>query len=117
MGKKDFSRSIIDLPTTHTDWKFLPFGPLDEFKQPTPPKGADFAMRAYGGAVGEIVTTRLDKLRPKSWHWVKSNIDKNTLMTIFNQLDYSDSLNTARQNSMGKGELVRLYNNFIDSKL
>jgi hypothetical protein len=43
-------------------------------------------MRAYGGAVGEIVTTRLDKLRPKSWHWIKSNIDKNTLMTIFNQL-------------------------------
>ena len=34
-----------------------------------------------------------------------------------NQLDYSDSLNTARQNSMGRGELVRLYNNFINSKI
>lgn len=110
--KKDVSRSIIDLPTTHADWNFLSFGPLDEFNQPTPPKGADFAMRAYGGAIGEIVTTRLNELRPKSWHWIKSNIDKNDLITIFNHLDYSDSLNTARQNSMGKGELVRLYNNF-----
>lgn len=115
--KKDVSRYIIDLPTTHADWNFLSFGPLDEFKQPTPPKGADFAMRAYGGAIGEIVTTRLDELRPKSWHWIKSNIDKNELITIFNQLNYSDSLNTARQNSMGKGELVRLYKNFINSKL
>lgn len=114
--KKDIERPFIDLPTKHEDWEFLPFGPIDKYGQPTPPNGADFAMRAYGGKIGEIEKINLNKLRPKSWHWIKSNINKEELINIFNQLDYSDSLNTARQNSMGRGELVRLYSNFINSK-
>jgi hypothetical protein len=113
--KKDFERPFIDLPTKHEDWEFLSFGPIDEYGQPTPPNGADFAMRAYGGKIGEIVKIKLDELRPKSWHWIKSNINKEELINRFNQLDYSDSLNTARQNSMGRGELVRLYSDFINS--
>jgi hypothetical protein len=32
-------------------------------------------------------------------------------------LDYSNSLNTARQNSMGRGELVGLYLDFVNAKL
>jgi hypothetical protein len=114
--KKDIERKIVDLPTKHEHWEFLPFGPLDEYGQPTPPTGADFAMRAYGGKIGEIEKIKLNELRPKSWHWFKSNIDVEELIDRFNQLDYSDSLNTARQNSMGRGELVRLYNDFIHSK-
>jgi hypothetical protein len=113
--KKDFERSFINLPTKHDDWQFLSFGPIDEYGQPTPPNDADFAMRAYGGKIGEIVKIKLNELRPKSWHWIKSNINKEELINRFNQLDYSDSLNTARQNSMGRGELVRLYTNFINS--
>ena len=74
-------------------------------------------MRAYGGNIGEIKTDDLDKLRPKSWHWFKSNIDKKILINRFKQLDYSNSLNTARQNSMGRGELVALYLEFLNSKL
>ena len=107
--KKDTERTIVELSTTHNDWIFLGFGPKDEKGQPTPPTGADFAMRAYGGKCGEIVDTGLETLRPKSWHWIKSNINKNTLVERFNTLDYSLSLDTARQNSMGRGELVRLY--------
>ena len=84
--------------------------------QPTPPVGADFAIRAYGGKCGEIKTENLDILRPKSWHWIKCNIDKDLLIERFNNLDYSNSLNTARQNSMGKAELVNLYTIFIDSE-
>lgn len=113
--KKFFERPFIDLPTKHEDWEFLSFGPIDNYGQPTPPNGADFAMRAYGGKIGEIVKIKLDKLRPKSWHWIKSNINKEELINRFNQLDYSDSLNTARQNSMGRGELVKLYSDFINS--
>lgn len=113
--KKDFVRNIIELSTTHEDWTFLSFGPKDERNQPTPPKDADFAIRAYGGKIGEIKKEKLNCLRPKSWHWIKSNIDKDELIDRFSKLDYSDSLNTARQNSMGKGELVRLYINLIDS--
>jgi hypothetical protein len=114
--KKDIERPYIDLPTKHPDWEFLSFGPLDDKKQPTPPNGADFALRAYGGKIGEIKKDVLN-LRPKSWHWIKSNIEIEELIQIFNKLDYSDSLNTARQNSMGRGELVRLYNDFINSKI
>ena len=115
--KKDIKRSFVNLPTKHQDWEFLSFGPVDERGQPTPPIGADFAMRAYGGKIGEIEQIKLSELRPKSWHWIKSNINKEELINRFNKLDYSDSLNTARQNSMGRGELVRLYSDFVDSKI
>ena len=102
-------RQIVDLPTTHPDWEFLKWGPKDDRGQPTPPAAADFAMRAYGGNIGEIKKDGLYELRPKSWHWFKSNIDKTELIERFKQLDYSKSVNTARQNSMGKAELVALY--------
>lgn len=115
--KKDITRPFIDLPTKHDDWEFLQFGPIDDKGQPTPPVGAHFAMRAYGGKIGEIKIDNLNELRPKSWHWIKSNINKDELIKKLNTLDYSNSLNTARQNSMGKGELVRLYNDFVNSEL
>lgn len=115
--KKEIPRDIIKLPTYHEDWDFLPFGSHDSNNQPTPPLNADFAIRAYGGQCGEIITTDIHMLRPKSWHWIKSNINKDLLKDRFNKLDYSNSLNTARQNSMGRGELVSLYCNFVNSKL
>jgi len=115
--KKEIKRPFIDLPKKHEDWDFLSFGPNDEYGQPTPPNGADFSIRAYGGKIGEIKQINLSVLRPKSWHWIKSNINKEKLINIFNQLDYSDSLNTARQNSMGRGEIVRLYSDFVNSKI
>jgi hypothetical protein len=107
--KHDKPRTIIDLPISHHDWDFLKLGPLDSSGQPTPPSGADFALRAYGGKCGDIVENELELLRPKSWHWIKSNIDKKTLIERFKSLDYSLSLDTARQNSIGKAELVLLY--------
>ena len=109
-------RSFIELPTKHADWIFLSFGPLDDNGQPTPPNGADFAMRAYGGKIGEIIQTGLQTLRPKSWHWFTSNIDTDELISRFQQLDYSNSLNTARQNSMGKAELVNLYQQYLSNQ-
>lgn len=107
--RRNESRTIIHLETEHPDWQFIPFGPKDLKGQPTPPKDADFALRAYGGACGEIRDTNLELLRPKSWHWIKSNIEKKVLITRFNQLNYALSQNTSRQNSIGRGDLVRLY--------
>lgn len=115
--KKTIIREKIELPKSHNDWQFLSLGPKDENKQPTPPIDADFAMRAYGSNIGEIKIKNLNQLRPKSWHWFKSNIDIEELIYRFNQLDYSGSLNTSRQNSMGRGELINLYNEFINSKI
>jgi hypothetical protein len=107
--KQETKRPIITLSTSHDDWEFLGFGSTDAKGQPTPPNGADFAMRRVGGQCGEIVDTGLETLRPKSWHWIRSTIDKHALIERFNALDYTVSLDTARQNSIGKGDLVRLY--------
>jgi hypothetical protein len=115
--KGEHERPMIVLSTTHVDWEFLKLGPNDHNGQPTPPAIADFAMRAYGGNTGEIRIDGLNELRPKSWHWFISNIDKNILVDRFNKLDYSNSSNTARQNSMVKAELVALYSDFLNSKL
>lgn len=108
-------REKIILPTKHEDWEFLKYGPNDENGQPTPPLGADFAIRAYGGNIGEIRKTNLHSLRPKSWHWIRSNIDTDKLCNTLLQMDFSSSLNTARQNSMGRAELVNLYIKFNDA--
>jgi hypothetical protein len=107
--KRTEERAQIELPTVHCDWEFLAFGPKDTKGQPTPPTGADFAIRAYGGKCGEIRVTGLADLRPKSWHWIRATVDKKLLIERFESLDYSLSQDTARQNSIGRGELVRLY--------
>ena len=111
--KKDIQRDFVDLPKTHNDWEFLKLGERDASGQPTPPVNADFALRAYGSTIGEIKTEGLPYLRPKSWHWIKSNIDKDRLIDRLGKLDYSKSENTARQNSMGRAELVNLYSEYI----
>jgi hypothetical protein len=112
--KKMTKRAIVKLTKIHNDWDFLKLGPRDTKRQPTYPTGADFAIRAYGGKCGIIVCTGLEELYPKSWYWIKSKINKNTLIKRFNELDYNLSLNTARQNSIGKGELVKLYSEKYD---
>ena len=43
--KKNIKREIIEYPKTHKDFQFLKYGPKDEDGQPTPPEGADFALR------------------------------------------------------------------------
>jgi hypothetical protein len=112
--RKNDKRDIIILQTIHKDWDFLPFGPIDKKGQPTPPNNADFALRAYGGKCGEIFEKELMTLRPKSYHWIKTKINKKILIDRFNTLDYSISKDTARQNSIGKAELVKLYSNKYD---
>jgi hypothetical protein len=107
--KRENKRDLIELPKIHNDWEYLKLGKRDSTGQPTPPLNADFALRAYGGKIGEIKTDGLNELRPKSWHWFKSNIDKKILIDRLMQLDYSNSVNTARQNSMGQSELIALY--------
>jgi hypothetical protein len=115
--KSNNLRNIILFPESHADWIFMKLGPKDERNQPTPPIGADFAIRAYGGKCGCIQSNLLEDLRPKSWHWIKSNIDISDLKKRFESLDYSDSNNTARQNSIGKKELIQLYVKKVNSEL
>ena len=112
-GKK---REKIVLKKNHPYFMFVKHGPKDDKGQPTPPSDCDFAIRAYGGKCGEIRTKDLSSLRPKSWHWISVNtelISKDELIDMFNKLDYSDSLNTVRQNSIGQQELVKLFEDGI----
>lgn len=109
--KKDIveKRKKIIYPSIHPDFTFLKLGPLDKKGQPTCPINADFVIKAYGSNCGEIVSEGLDKLRPKSWHWIKSNIDIEILKSRFLELDYSISKDTVRQDSIGQQELIYLY--------
>jgi len=119
-NKKPYKRKKITLIKEHSDWKFLAMGPKEERKgcdhpQPTPPKNADFAMKAYGSNCGNIVTKDLHTLRPKSWHWIKCD-NPEELIKKFKQLDYSISKDTVRQESIGRGELVKLYSDKFDKQ-
>lgn len=111
----DIPRDKIVYDLIHPDFDFVKFGEKDSNNQPTPPEDADFAIKAYGSNCGEIVSCDLNKLRPKSWHWIKSNIDINVLKENFLSLDYSLSKNSVRQDSLGKGELIFLYRQKYDT--
>jgi predicted RNA methylase len=115
--KRINKRQSINLSLTHPDWEFLKLGPKKSDNLPTPPNGADFAIRAYGSNCGKIITCNLQNLAPKSFHWIKSNISIKELISRFESLDYSISLDTARQESIGKGEIVSLYCQKYDKKL
>ena len=112
--KSSIPRQPVIYDKTHPDFNFIKMGPKDENNQPTPPSGADFAMKAYGSNCGEIKEYNLQDLRPKSWHWIKSNIDIIELKNRFNKLDYSMSKDTVRQDSLGQQELIYLYKLSLD---
>ncbi|MDB4352515.1 hypothetical protein OAA60_03680 [Porticoccaceae bacterium] len=107
--KTEIKRNKVIYDKTHNDFNFLKYGSKDKNNQPTPPKKCDFVIKAYGANCGEIVDTDLKVLRPKSWHWLKSNIDIELLKNRFSQLDYSMSKDTVRQDSLGQQELIHLY--------
>jgi hypothetical protein len=112
--KRETKREKIVYDKLHNDFKFIKHGPKDTNNQPTPPKNCDFAIKAYGANCGEIVDTNLELLRPKSWHWLVSNIDTHLLKSRFTQLDYSMSKDTVRQDSLGQQELIYLYKSKFD---
>lgn len=107
--KTDEPRVKTNYDKSHADFDFIKHGPKDKNNQPTPPNNCDFAMKAYGSNCGEIIDKELYLLRPKSWHWIKSNIDIQLLKNRFQQLDYSISKDTVRQDSLGQQELIYLY--------
>lgn len=107
--KKEEVRNKIELPLIHPDFEFLSLGPLDDKGQPTCPEGADFVVKAYGGNCGEVKQNSLDSLRPKSWHWIKANINTELLISRIKQLDFNISKDTVRQDSIGRAELIQLY--------
>ena len=109
--KQHIPRTLIKYNKTHPDFIFIKLGPKDKHNQPTPPLNADFVIKAYGSNCGHVVTDGLCSLRPKSWHWIKSNIDISVLIQRINELDFSISRDTVRQDSIGQQEFINLYMN------
>lgn len=112
--RREERREKVVLPKVHPHFHFLKLGPLDGNGQPTPPVGAHFAMKAYGSNCGEIVEEGLEDLRPKSWHWIVSNIGVDLLRSRFAELDYGISKDTVRQDSIGQQEVIMLYMDKFD---
>lgn len=90
----------------HADWEFLQY--TKDEKDIYPPKESDFVILAYGSKSGQV-STDVKKWRPKSVHFIKSNIETQKLIDRFKSLDYSISNNSARQSSLCKSDLVKLY--------
>lgn len=97
---------------SHNDWNFLPY--IKNNNDLIPPDNADFVILAYGSNSGQI-STNLFQWRPKSVHFIKSKIGFEKLMKRFSSLDYSCANNSARQSSLCKTDLVRLYSEQYDT--
>lgn len=113
--KTESVRKKVIIQHRTDDFQFIKLGPKDHNNQPTPPDNADFVVKAYGSNCGEIVDTDLSSLRPKSWHWIKSNIDIELLKSRIKKIDFSISHDTVRQCSIGQKEFVMLYVNFCST--
>lgn len=97
--KKETIRKKLIYDTTHNDFKFL----KDKSKN------CDFVIKAFGANCGKITDTNFSLLTKKNYHFLISNIDVAVLKNRFNQLNYTISKDTVRQDSLGKKELINLY--------
>ena len=105
--RKDIKRTKVELAMTHPDFEVVSYITING-KVAAPPD-IDFAIRAYGGNVGQI-SLDVEELAPKSWHFIRSPIAED-IIDNFEKLDYYPLAGwTARQDSIGKGELIYLYN-------
>lgn len=104
--KSNKIRTIEKKVLLHKDWDFLSYIKTEE--DLIPPKEADFVILAYGSNSGQI-SSDLFNWRPKSVHFIKAKIDKDELIKNFNSLDYSCANDSARQSSLCKTDLIKLY--------
>lgn len=108
--RKEIRREKIVLSMKHKDWEFKSYITKDNDLHPPE---ADFLMKAYGSNCGEL-KDNLFAWRPKSVHFFKANIPIEELKKRLNSLDYSISKDTARQDSIGRAEVVLLYSQAFD---
>ena len=106
--KYNYKRKKILLPTKHKDFNFLSIKNKEYLL-------ADFAIKAYGSNCGEV-SFDVKSLSPKSWHFIKSNINLNILLKNISKIDFSISQNTSRQDSIGRGDFIMLYNKLLKNQ-
>jgi len=107
--KKNIERIVELIVMQHRDFSFLNFVDEQYCKE-----NADFAFRCYGSRIGDIkMSNEFSELTVKNYYWFKSNIPVEILINKLRQLDYSCSSNTSNQHSIGKAELVKMYDTLI----
>ena len=104
--RRSTPRLPVVLDLTHEDFEVLSHKTVGG--KVFAPDNIDFAVRAYGGNCGQI-SMDIDTLAPKSWHFIRSN-NPEILIDRFETLDYYPLASwTARQDSIGKADLIYLY--------
>jgi hypothetical protein len=103
-------RKVTNLPSSHRDFSFVKYGPLDDLGIPTLPDKSSFdlVIKAYGANCGKIIPYS-DALRAKSYHFIKSHIPLNLLTENISSLNFDVSLDTCRQSSLGRKDFVYIY--------
>lgn len=105
--RREIKRELVILPLTHSDFEVLSHITVEG--KVAAPANIDFAVRAYGGNIGQI-SFDIEELAPKSWHFIRSPKAED-IIDNFEQLDYYPLASwTARQDSIGKADLIYLYN-------
>jgi len=105
--KREQPREKVILPMTHEDFEVVSYITVDG--KVAPPPNVDFAVRAYGGNIGQV-SLDIEELAPKSWHFIRSPKAED-IIDNFEKLDYYPLASwTARQDSIGKADLIYLYN-------
>lgn len=104
--KRNYKREVPILKDTTKDFSVLKI--KDRMK-------SDFAIRAYGSKCGNI-SEDIKNLAPRSWHFIKTNINKDILIDRIRQIDFSFSTDTVRQDSVGMKELIHYYNESLTKK-
>ena len=94
-------RKIKKFIREHEDFEFLKTGDMT----------ADFCIRNTGSAssIGKICTTRTAIKAPRSFHWIKANINDQLLMERFRETQFSTQLANVRISHLPKYELVSVY--------
>jgi hypothetical protein len=104
--RRSVPRQKINLPLEHSDFEVLSYKTIDGAV--CAPENVDFAVRAYGGNCGQI-SLDIEDLAPKSWHFIRAE-NPEVILERMESLDYYPlAAWTARQDSIGKAELIYLY--------
>ena len=96
------------------DWVFLDVAESNEHGNIVP-VGTHLVIRSKNGSkpIGEIRQCALADLRPENWLWIKSRINVEELISRFQKLDYETFANGSEQDTLGSGNLVKLYNVYM----
>ena len=109
---REEKREKIKLPTVHEDFSFVK--PLEVGEPPivVPPLEYDFSIRRVGGLAGKVLSKEKTGAPPSHYFMKASSEVREILHNLFEKFQ-DVAKNTAGNPSLGKGELVLAYTNYV----